>query len=65
MQARVFTVIGSMSAATAPLGMAAAGPVADGLGVRFWYVTGGTVCILMSKGAFFVPAIMHREDSRR
>jgi DHA3 family macrolide efflux protein-like MFS transporter len=65
MQARVFTVIGSMSAAMAPLGMAVAGPVADALGVRFWYVTGGAVCILMAVGAFFVPAIMHLEDNHR
>ena len=64
MQARFFTVIGSMSAAMAPLGMAVAGPVADALGVRVWYVMGGVVCILMGIGAFFVPPIMHLEDSR-
>ncbi len=65
MQARVFTVIQSISQAMAPLGMAVAGPVADALGVPFWYVTGGLVCILMGLGAFFVPAIMHLEDGHR
>jgi len=58
-------VIGSISQAMAPLGMAVAGPVADALGVPFWYVTGGLVCVLMGLGAFFVPAIMHLEDSHR
>jgi len=33
MQGRVFTVIGSISGAAAPLGMLIAGPVADALGV--------------------------------
>ena len=65
MQARVFTVIGSMSQAMAPLGMAVAGPVADALGVPFWYVTGGLVCILMGVIALFIPMIMHLEDSHR
>jgi len=65
MQARVFTVIGSISQAMAPLGMAVAGPVADALGVPFWYVTGGLVCMLMGFSALFVPAIMHLEDSHR
>jgi DHA3 family macrolide efflux protein-like MFS transporter len=63
MQARVFTVIQSSSAAMAPLGMAFAGPVADAFGVRIWYVMGGVACILMGAGAFFVPAIMHLEDA--
>jgi DHA3 family macrolide efflux protein-like MFS transporter len=61
-QGRVFTVIISLTSAMAPLGMAAAGPVADSLGVRFLYVVAGIAPILMGAGAFFVPAIMHLED---
>lgn len=65
MQGRVFTVIQSMAAAFSPLGMAVAGPVADWVGVRAWYLVGGTACILMGAGAFFVPAIVHIEDNHR
>jgi DHA3 family macrolide efflux protein-like MFS transporter len=43
--------------------MAVAGPVADALGVRVWYVMAGIVCLLMGLSAFRVPAIMHLEES--
>jgi DHA3 family macrolide efflux protein-like MFS transporter len=62
MQGRVFTVIGSLSAAASPLGLAIAGPVADALGIQTWFIVGGATCILMGVGAFFVPAIVHLED---
>jgi DHA3 family macrolide efflux protein-like MFS transporter len=63
-QGRVMTVVGSVSAAMSPLGMAIAGPVADALGVRFWFVTGGIICALMGSIAFRVPAVLHIEDDR-
>ncbi|MBM4458861.1 MAG: MFS transporter [Chloroflexi bacterium] len=63
-QGRVMTVVGSVSAAMSPLGMAIAGPVADALGVRFWFVTGGIICALMGLIAFRVPAVLHIEDDR-
>jgi len=65
MQGRVFTVIGSACAAMSPLGMAIAGPVADALGVRVWFVMGGVVCILMGLIPLFIPAIMHFEDNHQ
>jgi DHA3 family macrolide efflux protein-like MFS transporter len=64
MQGRVFTVIGSLTAAMSPLGMAVAGPVADAFGVQVWFVMGGAVCVLMGLSAFCVPAIVHLEDGR-
>jgi DHA3 family macrolide efflux protein-like MFS transporter len=64
LQGRVFTVIGSITAAASPLGMAIAGPVADWLGVQIWFVVGGLLCILMGIGMSFVPAVMHLEDHR-
>ena len=64
MQGRVFTVIGSLTAAMSPLGMAIAGPVADAFGVQVWFVMGGVVCVLMGLIAFFIPAIVHLEDGR-
>ncbi|MDQ3250505.1 MAG: MFS transporter, partial [Chloroflexota bacterium] len=44
MQGRVFTVLMSLSAAMAPVGLALAGPIADRLGVRVWYAVGGVAC---------------------
>ncbi len=64
MQGRVFMVVGSLVGAMSPLGMVIAGPVADWLGVRIWYLVGGAVCALMGAGAFFVPVIVHLEDDR-
>jgi len=63
MQGRVFTVIQSIAAGMSPLGLAVAGPVADALGVRSWFLIGGVVCTLLGAGAFFVPAILNLEDS--
>lgn len=64
MQGRVFTVVGSITGAMSPLGMVLAGPVADRLGVRTWFVVGGIVCMLAGLGSFFVPDIVHIEDDR-
>lgn len=64
MQGRVFTLMQSAAMAMSPLGMAIAGPVADWLGVRIWFIVGGAACALMGLGALFVPAIMHLEDNR-
>lgn len=64
MQGRVFTLLESMATAATPLGMIIAGPVADALGVRVWYVVGGVACVLVGVGGFLVPAIVHLEDHR-
>ncbi len=65
MQGRVFTVMQSAATAMSPIGMVIAGPVADLLGVRVWYVVGGVVCALMGMGGFFIPAIVYLEDNHR
>jgi len=65
MQGRVFTVLQSMATAISPLSMAVAGPVADLVGVRAWYIAGGALCTLMGVGAFFVSPILHIEDNHR
>jgi len=62
LQGRVFTTIGSIASAMMPLGTAVAGPVADWLGVRVWFLVGGAVCALMGVVSFFVPAIVDMED---
>lgn len=65
MQGRVFSLIGSVSAAMSPLGLIIAGPVADILGVQSWFIIGGVVCIVMGLIAFFIPAVMSFEDGRK
>jgi DHA3 family macrolide efflux protein-like MFS transporter len=61
-QGRVFSLIGAGATAMMPLGLLVAGPVADRLGVRVWYVAGGAICVLVTIGALFVPAIMNIEQ---
>jgi len=63
MQGRVFTVIVSLSSAMTPLSLAIAGPVADVVGVRPWFVMGGVLCVLMGLGACFVPVIVNLEKN--
>ena len=63
MQGRVFTVVMSVSSAAWPLSLAVAGPVADAVGVRPWYVVGGAVTTLIGLGAFFVPVIVNIEHN--
>ncbi len=65
MQGRVFSLLGAGATAMMPLSLLIAGPVADALGVRFWYILGGTVCILMTVIAFFIPAIMNIETNHQ
>ena len=63
MQGRVFMVVASMSSAAWPLSLAVAGPVADAIGLRPWYVVGGFVCTIMGLGACFVPVIVNIEQN--
>jgi DHA3 family macrolide efflux protein-like MFS transporter len=64
-QGRVFNLVGSLCAAAWPLSLAAAGPIADAVGVRPWYVAGGIVCAVTGVVAFFVPLIANLEQNGR
>jgi DHA3 family macrolide efflux protein-like MFS transporter len=61
MQGRVFTLMMSGTAAMAPLGLAVAGPFAEVIGVRAWFLAGGVVIILMSAAAYFLPSVKNIE----
>lgn len=63
MQGRVFSLLGAGAAAMMPLSLLIAGPVSDHFGIRFWYIFGGSACILMTLAALFVPAIMNIENN--
>jgi DHA3 family macrolide efflux protein-like MFS transporter len=64
-QGRVFSLIGAGATAMMPLSMMVAGPVADWLGIQFWYLIGGSICILATLAAFFIPAIMNIEQNQK
>jgi DHA3 family macrolide efflux protein-like MFS transporter len=64
-QGRVFTLVGSLAAVTAPLGLLLAAPVAEIAGVRAWYVAGGLVCLAMGVAGFFLPSLLRIEASPR
>ena len=59
LQGRVFTLYGSVAAATAPLGLMLAAPVAELVGVRFWYVVGSLACIAVA-GVVLLPSPLRR-----
>jgi DHA3 family macrolide efflux protein-like MFS transporter len=63
MQGRVLGLVQSAAAAMMPLSLLIAGPIADALGVRVWYLLGGAATLLIGVISFFVPAIMHIEDN--
>ena len=65
MQGRVFTLVGSLASAMAPLGLIVAGPVADVIGVQSWYVIGGLACILLTVVGYSLPALMNIEGNHR
>jgi DHA3 family macrolide efflux protein-like MFS transporter len=64
MQGRVFSLIASTTQLMAPLGLLLAGPIADLLGVRLWWVLTGITISLMGVVALFAPAIMRLEDGQ-
>ena len=65
MQGRMLSLIGAGATAMMPLSLLVAGPLSDRLGVRFWYLLGGGLCILVTLIAFTIPAIMNIENNRQ
>jgi MFS transporter, DHA3 family, macrolide efflux protein len=61
-QGRVFSLIGSLAGAAAPLGLIVAAPVAEIVGVGIWYLAGGIACVAMGIAGFLAPALMGIED---
>lgn len=63
MQGRVFSLLGAGATAMMPIGLMIAGPLSDLVGIRFWYLFGGSICVLMIIAATFSPAIMNIETN--
>jgi DHA3 family macrolide efflux protein-like MFS transporter len=64
MQGRVLTLVGAGATAMSPLSLLVAGPVSDWLGIRTWYLLGGSACIIMAVIAIFIPVVMNIEENR-
>lgn len=62
-QGRVFTLLGSLSAAAAPLGLVIAGPLADAVGLQPVYLVSGAVCLGMGTLGFLMPIIRDIENN--
>lgn len=63
MQGRVMSLVQSGATAMMPLSLLVAGPLADLLGVRIWYLVGGLACAGLGLLAFTVPPIMRVEEN--
>jgi DHA3 family macrolide efflux protein-like MFS transporter len=62
-QGRVFTLVGSLAGAVAPVGLLVAAPVAEIVGVGAWYLAGGAACVAMGIAGFFAPSLLAIEET--
>ena len=62
-QGRIFTLIGSLAAGAAPLGLIVAAPVAELLDVGAWYVAAGAACVAMGIAGLLAPSVRGIEDA--
>ncbi len=63
LQGRVMTLLGAGATAMSPLSLLVAGPLADWLGVRAWFLIGGTACLIMAAVGASIPSIMKIEEN--
>jgi DHA3 family macrolide efflux protein-like MFS transporter len=64
MQGRVFSLLTAAAQAMLPIGLALAGPLADVIGVRAWFLIGGAATLLMGVIGFLIPALVNIERER-
>ena len=62
MQGRVLAVMNALAMAMSPIGLAVAGPLADRIGARTWFVIAGAATVALALVMLAVPAVMHIED---
>jgi DHA3 family macrolide efflux protein-like MFS transporter len=63
-QGRLFSLMGSLAGAMAPVGLLLAAPVAEAIGVRAWYLAGGAMCAVMGVAGLLVPSVVGIESER-
>jgi hypothetical protein len=47
------------------LGALIVGPASDLLGVRFWFIVGGVLTLIVVPIGFFIPSIVNIEDKQQ
>ncbi len=57
MQGRVMSLLISLATAAAPIGLAAAGPIADRYGIGIWFLVAGIAMVAVAILAILTPAI--------
>lgn len=62
MQGRVLSLISSLSSLISPLSLMVAGPIADAVGVRSWFVVAGAACLIMTVIAVTIRPMMRIEE---
>jgi DHA3 family macrolide efflux protein-like MFS transporter len=60
-QGRVMSLLISLSTAAAPIGLAAAGPIADRYGIGIWFLVAGIAMVAVATLAIVTPAIREVE----
>lgn len=63
-QGRFFTLIGSISGAMIPLGLAVTGPLADAVGVQTTFFISGAAIFVLTIAAFFSRDLMNLENQK-
>gem|GEM_PF-520696 len=61
-QGRVFGLMGSLTVAMAPIGLAVAGPVSDLFGVQIWFLVSGLGLSVIFGSGFFMRSVMTMDD---
>lgn len=63
-QGRLFTLLASIAGAITPIALLLAAPIAEILGVRFWYIAGGATCVMIAVIAAAIPAVIAIDAQR-
>jgi DHA3 family macrolide efflux protein-like MFS transporter len=58
MQGRVFTLVGSLSSAMAPLGLILAGPISELVSIQIWYILSFILTLVFGIGGSFSKSLM-------
>ena len=61
-QGRVFGLMGSLTVAMTPIGLAVAGPVSDLIGVQIWFLIAGVSLAAIMAAGFLIRSVMTVED---
>ena len=62
-QGRVFTLVMASSIAVSPIGLAIAGPVAELIGIRAWFVIAGVTLLLGALTGLMIPGLRDLEKA--